>query len=69
MATKTEEEVRAQGADDIDIFLGICNDEITSSFPSLMERLHGKVVSVRTEAYHNIVVYKDGYEDWYYIGD
>ena len=46
----TEEQARAQGADDIDIFLGICNEEIIpSSKPSHLEQLHGKIVGARTE--------------------
>lgn len=30
---------------------------------------HGKVVDFRQTAYHDITVYEDGYEDWFYIGD
>ena len=62
----TEEQARAQGADDIDIFLGICNEEIV---PSRLEQLHGKIVGTRTEPYHDVTVYEDGYEDWFYIGE
>lgn len=66
----TEEQARAQGADDIDIFLGICNEEIIpSSKPSHLEQLHGKIVGARTEPYHDVTVYEDGYEDWFYIGE
>ena len=66
----TEEQARAQGADDIDIFLGICNEEIIpSSKPSRLEQLHGKIVGTRTEPYHDVTVYEDGYEDWFYIGE
>ena len=51
----TEEQARAQGADDIDIFLGICNEEIIpSSKPSRLEQLHGKIVGTRTEPYHDV---------------
>lgn len=54
----TEEQARAQGADDIDIFLGICNEEIIpSSKPSRLEQLHGKIVGTRTEPYHDVTVY------------
>ena len=66
----TEEQARANGADDIDIFLGVCNDEIIpSSKPPRLEQLHGKVVSTRMEPYHDVIVYEDGYEDWFYIGE
>lgn len=42
----TEEQAIAQGADDIDIFLGICNEEIIpSSKPSRLEQLHGKLLA------------------------
>ena len=30
---------------------------------------HGEVVERRMEAYHDVVVYEDGYEERYYIGD
>lgn len=66
----TEEQARAQGADDIDIFLGICNEEIIpSSKLSRLEQLHGKIVGARTEPYHDVTVYEDGCEDWFYIGE
>lgn len=30
---------------------------------------HGAVVSTRFEAYHDVTVYEDGHEEWYYVGD
>lgn len=39
------------------------------SEPTPDEKAHGKVVGFRRTAYHDITVYEDGYEDWYYIGD
>ena len=30
---------------------------------------HGRVVERRQEAYHDVIVYEDGYEESYYIGD
>ena len=30
---------------------------------------HGRVVSVRQEPYHDVTVYEDGHESWYYIGE
>ena len=30
---------------------------------------HGDRVDFRQEAYHDVTVYEDGYEDMYYIGD
>lgn len=66
----TEAEARKQGMDDIDIFLGIVNEEIEpDDSPSPMEKIHGKVVGTRWEPYHDVTIYEDGYEDWYYIGD
>ena len=66
----TEEQARAQAADDIEIFLGVCNGEIIpSDRPALMERIHGEIIGTRMEPYHNVTVYADGYEDWFYIGE
>lgn len=67
----TEAEARKRGLDDIAIFLGIVNEEIEPGpvGPSPMEKVHGRVVSLRFEPYHDVTVYEDGYEDWYYIGD
>ena len=31
--------------------------------------MHGKLIEYRFEAYHDVKVYEDGYEEWYYIGD
>lgn len=67
----TEQEAEAQGMSDIDIALGILDGDIipdpNSQTPN--EKLHGKVVGTRMEAYHDVTIYEDGYEDWYYIGD
>lgn len=30
---------------------------------------HGKVVDYRCEAFYDVTVYEDGYEDRYYVGD
>lgn len=30
---------------------------------------HGKVVDFRQEAFYDVTVYEDGYEDRFYIGD
>lgn len=67
-----EAEARKRGMDDIAILLGILDEEIEpdpNPIPSPMERVHGKAVSSRFEAYHDVTVYEDGYEDWSYIGD
>ena len=33
------------------------------------EKLHGKVIECRCEAFHDVTVYEDGYEEYNYIGD
>ena len=30
---------------------------------------HGRLVERRFEAYHDVSIFEDGHEDWYYIGD
>ena len=30
---------------------------------------HGEVVEYRFDAYHDVKVYEDGYEEFFYIGD
>ena len=57
--------------DDFQISLGILYEEIEPDPARIpyMERLHGKCIDFRMEAYHNVHVYEDGYEDWDYIGD
>ena len=30
---------------------------------------HGKIIKRRCEAFYDVAVYEDGYEDWNYIGD
>ena len=34
-----------------------------------LTKLHGEVVGYRMEPYHDVTVYADGYEDWFYIGE
>ena len=31
--------------------------------------VHGKIVDIRFEAYHDVTVYEDGHEERFYIGD
>lgn len=33
------------------------------------EREHGRCIDMRWEAYHDVYVFEDGYEERYYIGD
>ena len=33
------------------------------------DAVHGKVIDFRFDAYHDVTVYEDGYEEKYYIGD
>lgn len=67
---QSKEQAIQQGADDLDIFLGIINETVGAS-PQLshMEKLHGKVVETRMEPFYDVTVYEDGYEDRYYVGD
>lgn len=37
--------------------------------PTPLERLHGPVIGTRCDAYHDVTIYADGYEDRYYLGD
>lgn len=54
----------------LDVKKAFDNEEIIpSSKPSRLEQLHGKIVGTRTEPYHDVTVYEDGYEDWFYIGE
>lgn len=66
----TETEAKAKGMSDLDIAMGILMGDIEpEEKPSLMERLHGKVVGSRMDPYHDVTIYEDGYEDRHYIGD
>ena len=67
---QSDEQATQHGADAIDIFMGIVNETVGAP-PRLspMEKLHGKVVETRMEPYHDVTVYEDGYEDWFYIGE
>lgn len=47
----------------------ITEDELGKRFGKPRKNPHGNVVERRMEAYHDVVVYEDGYEDRYYIGD
>lgn len=67
---QSAEQARQQGADDIDVFMGIVDETIGMRQQlSPMEKVHGKFIEARMEAYHDVVVYEDGYEDKDYIGD
>ena len=55
---------------------GITLDDVSEFFDALeagetynKSSPHGKVVDYRFEPYHDVTVYEDGYEDWFYIGD
>jgi len=37
--------------------------------PPLKPGQHGKVVERRWEPFHDVIVYEDGYEERFYIGD
>lgn len=44
-------------------------DDAEDGYWEEMRRLHGPIVDYRMEAYHDVRVYEDGYEDRMYIGD
>lgn len=44
-------------------------EEQASKHKFTEENPHGKVVEVRQEAYHDVTVYEDGYEERFYIGE
>lgn len=37
--------------------------------PEYIDPVHGRIVSERQEAYHDVYTYEDGYEFRYYIGE
>lgn len=37
--------------------------------PEYTDPVHGKIVDYRQEAYHDVHVYEDGFEERFYIGD
>lgn len=45
-------------------------EEISAALIQLQTyKPHGDQVDFRQEAYHDVAVYEDGYEDMFYIGD
>lgn len=59
-------------ANNADKALGAFFDYVDGKVDSLPEAPvgpHGKVVDTRFEAYHDVTVYEDGYEDRFYIGE
>lgn len=34
-----------------------------------IDPVHGRVVKQYFAPYHDVTVYEDGYEDWFYIGE
>ena len=49
---------------ELDFLDMVVDDEIEYRHP-----IHGKVVNVRFEAFHDVTVYEDGYEERFYIGE
>lgn len=54
---------------DIDIAWMIMNGVIEPEPREYRHPVHGKVVGTRFDPYHDVMVYEDGYEEKYYIGD
>ena len=44
-------------------------DKDPKDLPPLQPGPHGKVVERRQEAFHDVIIYEDGYEEFYDIGD
>lgn len=44
-------------------------DIFEESFEPKDDLVHGKAVGGRFECFHDVTVYEDGYERWYYVGD
>lgn len=44
-------------------------EEEIAALPEPQAGEHGKCVDYRFEAYHDVHVYEDGYEEWLYIGE
>ena len=44
-------------------------EDMTGENTSLQSQTHGRLVEYRFDAYHDVKVYEDGYEEKYYIGD
>ena len=67
----TEDEAEKQGMSDHDIALGFMFGTIipTKDHKTPAEKLHGEIVGWRTEPYHDVAIYEDGYEEYNYIGD
>jgi len=52
----------------LDEFCKYCNGKIeikTDESPGK----HGKIIDTHFEAFHDVTVYEDGYEERFYIGD
>lgn len=50
-------------------FCGEIDEEELSKRIGEPNKPHGEVVERRCLAFYDVVVYEDGYEDWFYIGD
>lgn len=57
----------------IDWFLNYCNGKLTETeikqIEKEIEKSKENIIDIRQEAYHDIIVYKDGTEKRFYIGD
>ena len=66
----TYAEAVKSGMDELDIFFAICDGKVEPpEEKECIHPVHGRVVETRFEAYHDVTVYEDGHEEWYYIGD
>lgn len=45
------------------------DEHALDNWPEPQESEHGPVIGYRQDAYHDVIVYADGYEEKFYIGD
>ena len=73
MSVITEIEAEKQGMSEIEIAYGFLTGDIipdpNRDHRTPNEKEHCPVVGSRMEPYHDVTIYADGFEDWYYIGD
>ena len=65
----TYEDAVKSGMDGIDIFMGLCSGEIEEDKKVYEHPVPGRIVETRFDPYHDVIVYEDGHEERYYIGD
>lgn len=56
---------------DFDVLMEIFSNEDVEIGDNLSPnvRLHGPIIGTRFDAYYDVTIYEDGYEERYYVGD